>query len=109
MMEPVFVRISKFEKRKTRVFMRERLLAKCFARLMNLTHKYEHIPYIASCSQLLRSVTLLRLSEENYELSLMAETLTRQSKLNRPADIELTDETPLFFDEVFAELMSELH
>jgi hypothetical protein len=37
----------------------------------------------------------------------MAEALTWQSKLNRPADIELTDETPLFLDGIFAELTSE--
>jgi hypothetical protein len=107
MIEPLFVLISEFEKRKTRLFMRERLLAKYFARLRNLAHKYEHIPYIDSCPQLLRSVTLLRRSEEKHELPLMAEALIWQSKLNRPADIELTDETPLFLDGVFAELKSE--
>jgi hypothetical protein len=106
MIEPVFVLISEFEKRKTRRFMWERLFAKCLARLRNLAHKYEHIPYIACCSQLLRSMTLLRLSEENHELSLMAEALTWQLKLNRPANIEPTDETLLFLDGVFAELMN---
>jgi hypothetical protein len=37
----------------------------------------------------------------------MAEVLTWQSKVNRPADIELVDETSLFLDGVFAELTSE--
>jgi hypothetical protein len=45
-----FVLISEFENRKTRLFMREKLPAKCLAPLRNLVHKYEHIPYIAFCS-----------------------------------------------------------
>jgi hypothetical protein len=107
MIEPVFVLISEFEKLKTWLFVRERFLAKCFARLRNLAYKDKYIPYIASCSQLLRSVTLLRRSDKNHELSLIAEALTWQSKLNRLVDIKLTDETLLFLDGVFAELMSE--
>jgi N-dimethylarginine dimethylaminohydrolase len=53
-------------------------------------------------------MTFLRLSEQNHQLSLMAEALTCQSKVNRPADIEVVEETPLFLDGVFAELMNEL-
>jgi hypothetical protein len=37
----------------------------------------------------------------------MPEALTWQSKVNRPAYIELVDETPLFLDRVFTELVSE--
>jgi hypothetical protein len=37
----------------------------------------------------------------------MAKALTSQSKVNRPADIELVDETLLFLDGAFAEFMSE--
>jgi hypothetical protein len=65
-----------------------------FARLRNFVHKYEHIPFIASCSQFLRAMTFLRRSEQNHQLSLMAEALTGQSKVNRPAEIELVSETP---------------
>jgi hypothetical protein len=72
MIEPLFVLISEFENRKTQLFMRERLLAKCYAWLRNLVHKYEHIPDIASCSYLLRAMTFLRLSKQNHQLSLMA-------------------------------------
>jgi hypothetical protein len=107
MIKPLFVVISEFENRKTGLFMRERLLAKCLARLRNLVHEYKHIPSIASHSQLLCTMTFLRLSEQNYQLSLMAEALTPHSKVNRPADTGLVDETPLFLDEVFAELKSE--
>jgi hypothetical protein len=107
MIEPLFVLISEFENRKARLFTSERLLAKCLARLRNLVHKYEHIPHLASCSRLLRAMTFLSRSGQNHQLSLMAEALTWQSKVNRPADIELVDETPLFLDGVFAELMSE--
>jgi hypothetical protein len=107
MIEPLFVLISEFENRTMRLLMRERLPAKCLAQLRNLVLKYEHIPYIASCSQSLRAMTFLRLSEQNHQLSLMAEALTCQSKVNRPADIEVVDETPLFLDGVFAELMNE--
>jgi hypothetical protein len=102
MVEPLFVLVSEFENRKTRLFMRERLLAKCRARLRNLVHKYEHILYIASCSQSLRAMTFLHLSEQNHQLPLIAEALTWQSKVNRPADIEFVDETLLFLDGVFA-------
>jgi hypothetical protein len=52
-------------------------------------------------------MTFVRLSEQNHQLSLMAELLTWQSKANRPAGIELVDETSVFLDGVFTEMVSE--
>jgi hypothetical protein len=52
-------------------------------------------------------MTALRLSKQNHQLFLIAEVLIWQSKVNHPADIEVVDETPLFLDGVFAELMNE--
>lgn len=107
LIEPLFVLVSQFEDRKTRFYMRERLMAKFGARMRRLAVKYRHIVYIPICADLLQTIVFLRLSKENHHLSLMAEAFTCQSKLTRAENAEPTDEEPLFLDNIFEELINE--
>jgi hypothetical protein len=101
------VLVSEFENVKTRFFMGARLLAKCDARMRNIAPKYSQIPYIVLCAELRRQIVLVRMPNQNHDLSLIVDAFTCHSKVTRIDEVEFTDTGALFLDFVFEDRINQ--
>jgi hypothetical protein len=72
--------------------MGKRPLAKEDTRRRRLERKDSHIRDISVCSDLLYYILFVRFAKQNYDLSLITEMFSCQSKVNEVHDFELTDE-----------------
>jgi hypothetical protein len=107
LLEPLFLLISQFEDRKMQFYMRERKLAKFYARMSLLGQKYDTTPFIKSHSTLLQNVVLLRFATDrsNHNLSLVADALTIQ--VCPPSGTIVTDLSGLFMDNLYEQIVPE--
>jgi hypothetical protein len=85
-LEPLLALISEFGDRTVLFHMRERKLANFFYRMMEFEEKYQNIPFVHCQSELLRFCVSLLLAPQDHDLSLVADSLTIQAKVNKPED-----------------------
>jgi hypothetical protein len=106
-LEPLFALISEFEDRTMRFHMRERKLAKFFYRMTELEGKYQHIPFVHCHSELLRLCVFLRFARQDHDLSLVEDSLTMQSKVNKPEATIVVKTRDLFLDRVYEGILND--
>jgi hypothetical protein len=70
-----------------------------------LSEKYRHIAYIQACATLVYHSVFLRFARHNHDLSIVADALTLQGKLNSPSDRSSDDITGCFLDGLFEDLL----
>jgi hypothetical protein len=106
-LEPIYILMCEFEGRHARFYMREKKLAHLYAELDRLAEKFAHRDYFTDLSRLLRAVVFLRFADQNHFLSLIAKSLSDESKMSTDEVLNEPVEPGHYLEGVLEDVLSE--